>query len=99
MHSGGAGGKGGAKGPDHAVWLTIFSFSSSSIRSSVFFFQGRNWLYDPTHCHESDRKTFLVCSKVHDLFHDRTRGFGLYALNDCGLGCCVDLRGTYLGES
>ena len=45
------------------------------------------------------KKTFLVRSKVDDLFHDCARGFGLYALNDCGLGCSVDLRGTYLGES
>ena len=38
LYSGGAGGKGGAEGPEYAVWLTIFAFFSTSIRSNVFFF-------------------------------------------------------------
>ena len=43
-------------------------------------------------------KTFSVRAKVRDLFHNRTRGLGLYALDDYGLGCCVDLRGGLFGR-
>ena len=48
---------------------------------------------------EMTEKKISVRVKVRDLFHDRARGLGPYALNDCGLGCCLDFRGTYLGES
>ena len=41
LYSVGAGGNGGAEGPDHAVWLTSLVFFSSSIRSSVLFFSGQ----------------------------------------------------------
>ena len=41
LYSAGAGGNGGAEGPDHTVWLTIFAFFSSSIRSNVLFFSGQ----------------------------------------------------------
>ena len=41
LYSAGAGGNGGAEGPDHAVWLTSFAFFYSSIRSSVLFLSGQ----------------------------------------------------------
>ena len=48
---------------------------------------------------EMAKKTFSVCAKVCDRFRDRARGLNPYALSDCDLGCCVDFRETYLGES
>ena len=98
LYSVGACGNGGAEGPDHAVWLTSLVFFSLLPSAQAFFFSlGRNWLYGPTRCHGNGRKTFSVRSKAHDLFRDR--GLGPCALNDCGLGCCADLRGICLGES